>query len=78
MSDCRQGMRVRADGLVRKNVKVEVGVEIGLMVNVETEPVGDEINKEDVEVQVREKVEDIFQIDGRDKVLTNVCIYNIQ
>ena len=78
MSDCRQGMRVRADGLVRKNVKVEVGVEIGLMVNVETEPVGDKITKEDVEVQVREKVEDIFQIDGRDKVLTNVCIYNIQ
>lgn len=78
MSDCRQGMRVRADGLVRKNVKVEVGVEIGLMVNVETEPVGDKITKEDVEIQVREKVEDIFHIDGRDKVLTNVCIYNIQ
>lgn len=78
MSECRQGMRVRADGLVRKNVKVEVGVEIGLIIDIETEPVGDTISKKDVEVHVQEKVTDIFHIDGRDKVLTNISIYNIQ
>jgi hypothetical protein len=48
------------------------------MVNVDVECVKGEINKQDAATQVKEKVSDIFHIDGQDKVLNNVCIYAIQ
>ena len=76
MNECRPGTRVRADGLVQKQTKVEVGVEIGLMLDVEADYLNG--NYQNLENQVEEKVKDIFHIDGRDKVLTNISIYNIQ
>ena len=36
------------------------------------------VNKQDAEIQVKDKITDIFHIDGKDKVLNNVCIYAIQ
>jgi hypothetical protein len=78
MCECRQGARIPVNGITRKDVTVEVGVEIGLMVNVDVECVKDEINRQDAAIQVKEKVSDIFHIDGQDKVLNNVCIYAIQ
>lgn len=78
MSDCRQGNRVPVSGRIRKNAKVEVGVEIGMILNIETVCVNGEFDKDDVEVQVKEKVSDIFHTDSRDKVLNNICVYNIQ
>lgn len=78
MNDCRQGTRVRADGLVQKQAKVEVGVEIGMILNIEAMCVNGEFDKDDVEAQVKEKVSDIFHTDSRDKVLNNICVYNIQ
>ncbi len=78
MNDCRQGTRVRADGLVQKQAKVEVGVEIGMILNIEAACVNGEFDKDDVEAQVKEKVSDIFHTDSRDKVLNNICVYNIQ
>ena len=54
----------------------EIGVEIGLMVNI-NEP-KDGINSPEIKKQIQDKVEEIFNIDGRDKVLNNVCIYAIQ
>lgn len=76
MNDCRQGARVRADGLVQKQAKVEIGVEIGLMLDVEADYLNG--NYQNLENQVEEKVKDMFHIDNRDKVLTNISIYNIQ
>ena len=78
MSDCRQGNRVPVSGRIRKNAKVEVGVEIGVILNIETVCVNGEFDKDDVEAQVKEKVSDIFHTDSRDKVLNNICVYNIQ
>ena len=78
MSDCRQGNRVPVSGRIRKNAKVEVGVEIGMMLNIEALCTDGEFDKNDVETQVKEKVEDIFHTNGRDKVLNNICVYNIQ
>lgn len=78
MSECRRGNRVRADGVVKKNALVEVGVEIGMIINVEANCKGKSFNMEDVHEQTHDKVIDLFQIDGRDKVLNNVCIYSVQ
>jgi hypothetical protein len=78
MSDCRQGARTPINGKVRKDAKVEVGVEIGMILNIEALSVKGEFDKNDVETQVKEKVSDIFHINGRDKVLNNIHVYNIQ
>jgi hypothetical protein len=48
------------------------------MTKVETKFKGDTVDLEDLEQQVKERVSDLFDIDGRDKVLNNVCIYAIQ
>lgn len=78
MNDCRRGDRVSYYGISQKNIKVEVGVEIGLIVNLEVEHLKDKINKEDFKNQLIEKLTDIFHIDGQDKVLNNVFVYNVQ
>ena len=78
MCDVRRGTRVALDGRTIQKVTAEVGVEIGLMVNIEVTCFGDKIDKEDAETQIREKIIDIFNIDNRDKVLNNMTIYSIQ
>lgn len=78
MCDVRQGTRVALDGRTIQKVTVEVGVEIGLMVDVEVTCFPDKIDREDAEKQVTEKIIDIFNIDNKDKVLNNVTIYSIQ
>lgn len=78
MSDCRQGARTPISGKLRKDAKVEVGVEIGMILNIEALSVKGEFDKDDVETQVKEKVSDIFHINGRDKVLNNIHVYNMQ
>ena len=54
----------------------EIGVEIGLMVNINEPKNG--INSPEIKKQIQDKVEEIFNIDGRDKVLNGICIYSIQ
>lgn len=78
MGDCRQGARTPINGKVRKDAKVEVGVEIGMILNIEALSVNGEFDKNDIEIQVKEKVSDIFHTNGRDKVLNNIHVYNIQ
>lgn len=78
MSDCRQGARTLLSGKIRKDAKVEVGVEIGMILNIEALYVKGEFDKNDVETQVKEKISDIFHTNGRDKVLNNIHVYNIQ
>jgi hypothetical protein len=78
MSDVRRGARKSLDGKTTKKVTVEVGVEIGLMVDVEVTCFADKIDREDTEKQVTEKIIDIFNIDNKDKVLNNTTIYSIQ
>lgn len=78
MSDCRQGARTPINGKTRKDAKVEVGVEIGMIMNIEAMCVNGEFDKDDVEAQVKEKVSDIFHTNGRDKVLNNIHVYNTQ
>ena len=78
MSDCRQGARTPISGKIRKDAKVEVGVEIGMILNIEALSVNGEFDKNDIETQVKEKVSDIFHTNNQDKVLNNICIYNIQ
>ena len=48
------------------------------LMEVETKFKGNTVDLEDLEQQVKERVSDLFDIDGRDKVLNNVCIYAIQ
>lgn len=54
----------------------EIRVEIGLMVTINKPKDG--INSPEIKKQIQDKVEEIFNIDGRDKVLNGICIYSIQ
>ena len=73
MSDCRRGDRIPKNKSIVKNLKVEVGVEIGLIINVESENSEDQIKE-----QVIDTVIDMFEIDNKDRVLNGICIYNVQ
>ena len=73
MSDCRRGDRIPKNKSIVKNLKVEVGVEIGLIVNIESENSEDQIKE-----QVIDTVIDMFEIDNKDRVLNGICIYNVQ
>ena len=73
MSDCRCGDRIPKNKSIVKNLKVEVGVEIGLIINVESEN-----SETQIKEQVIDTVIDMFEIDNKDKVLNGICIYNVQ
>ena len=73
MSDCRRGDRIPKNKSIVKNLKVEVGVEIGLIINIESEN-----SEAQIKEQVIDTVVDMFEIDNKDKVLNGVCIYNVQ
>ena len=73
MSDCRRGDRVPKNKSIVKNLKVEVGVEIGLIINVESEN-----SEAQIKEQVIDTVVDMFEIDNKDRVLNGICIYNVQ
>lgn len=73
MSDCRRGDRIPKNKSIVKNLKVEVGVEIGLIINIESEN-----SETQIKEQVIDTVVDMFEIDNKDKVLNSVCIYNVQ
>ena len=73
MSDCRRGDRIPKNKSIVKNLKVEVGVEIGLIINIESEN-----SETQIKEQVIDTVTDMFEIDNKDKVLNGVCIYNVQ
>lgn len=73
MSDCRRGDRVPKNKSIVKNLKVEVGVEIGLIVNIESENTETQIKE-----QVIDTVTDLFEIDNKDKVLNGICIYDVR
>lgn len=78
MNECRRGTRRSVNGTGYKDTLVEVGVEVGLMTIVNAKHKGDTVNLDDLQEQVKEKVIDLLNIDGRDKVLNNICIYGIQ
>lgn len=78
MNECRQGTRHSVDGSGYKDTLVEVGVEVGLMTIVNVKHKGSTIDQDDLQEQVKERVIDLLNIDGRDKVLNNICIYGIQ
>lgn len=73
MSDCRRGDRIPKNKSIVKNLKVEVGVEIGLIINVESEN-----SEAQIKEQVIDTVIDMFEIDNKDRVLNGICIYNVQ
>lgn len=73
MSDCRRGDRIPKNKSIVKNLKVEVGVEIGLIVNIESENTEAQIKE-----QVIDTVTDMFEIDNKDKVLNGICIYDVR
>lgn len=73
MSDCRRGDRIPKNKSIVKNLKVEVGVEIGLIINVESEN-----SEAQIKEQVIDTVADMFEIDNKDRVLNGICIYNMQ
>ena len=73
MSDCRRGDRIPKNKSIVKNLKVEVGVEIGLIINVESEN-----SEAQIKEQVIDTVVDIFEIDNKDRVLNGICIYDVQ
>lgn len=78
MDICRKGDRALVKGSIIKNVQAEIGVEIGLITNVEVCVEDGIVNQEHLQEQLTEKVVDLFHIDDKDKVLNNICIYNIQ
>lgn len=73
MSDCRRGDRIPKNKSIVKNLKVEVGVEIGLIINVESEN-----SETQIKEQVIDTVIDMFEIDNKDRVLNGICIYDVQ
>ena len=73
MSDCRRGDRIPKNKSIVKNLKVEVGVEIGLIMNIESEN-----SETQIKEQVLDTVTDMFEIDNKDRVLNGICIYNVQ
>ena len=73
MSDCRRGDRVPKNKSIVKNLKVEVGVEIGLIINVESEN-----SETQIKEQVVDTVTDMFELDNKDRILNGICIYNVQ
>ena len=73
MSDCRRGDRIPKNKSIVKNLKVEVGVEIGLIINVESEN-----SETQIKEQVVDTVTDMFELDNKDRVLNGICIYNVQ
>lgn len=73
MSDCRRGDRIPKNKSIVKNLKVEVGVEIGLIINIESEN-----SETQIKEQVIDTVTDMFEIDNKDRVLNGICIYNVQ
>ena len=73
MSDCRRGDRIPKNKSIVKNLKVEVGVEIGLIINVESEN-----SEAQIKEQVIDTVVDMFEIDNKDKVLNGICIYDVR
>lgn len=73
MSDCRRGDRVPKNKSIVKNLKVEVGVEIGLIINVESENTEAQIKE-----QIIDTVTDMFEIDNKDKVLNDIYIYDVR
>lgn len=73
MSDCRRGDRIPKNKSIVKNLKVEVGVEIGLIINVESEN-----SEAQIKEQVIDTVVDMFEIDNKDRILNVICIYNVQ
>ena len=78
MNECRRGTRHSVDGSGHKDTLVEVGVEVGLMTIVNVKHKNGTIDQDDLQEQVKERVIDLLNIDGRDKVLNNICIYGIQ
>jgi hypothetical protein len=78
MNVCRKGDRALLKGSIIKNVQVEIGVEIGLITNVDVKHDEENIDQKDLQTQLTEKVTDLFHIDGKDKILNNICIYNIK
>ena len=78
MNECRRGTRHSVNGSGYKDTLVEVGIEVGLMTIVNAKHKGDTVDLDDLQEQVKEKVIDLLNIDGRDKVLNNICIYGIQ
>lgn len=78
MNECRRGTRHSVDGAGYKDTLVEVGVEVGLMTIVNVKHKSGTIDQNDLQEQVKERVIDLLNIDGRDKVLNNICIYGIQ
>lgn len=78
MNECRRGTRRSVDGTGYKDTLVEVGVEVGLMTIVNVKHKSGIIDHDDLQEQVKERVTDLLNIDGRDKVLNNICIYGIQ
>ena len=73
MSDCRRGDRIPKNKSIVKNLKVEVGVEIGLIINVESEN-----SETQIKEQVVDTVTDMFELDNKDRILNGICIYNVQ
>lgn len=76
--ESRRGNRHAADGSSYKDALVEVGVEIGLMTIVESKFKDGKFDLEDLEERVKERVIDLFDIDDKDTVLNNICIYGVQ
>lgn len=73
MNDCRRGDRIPKNKSIVKNLKVEVGVEIGLIINIESEN-----SETQIKEQVIDTVTDMFEIDNKDRILNDICIYNVQ
>lgn len=70
MNDARKGKRISLNN-PKKTYKVEVGVEIGTIINLEC-------SEKDIYKEIEEKVIDVFHIDNQDKILNNIHVYNIQ
>jgi len=78
MSEYRQGRRKAKHTSTYINTKVEIGVEIGLIINSEIKQSKDIIDENYIISQIKDYVIDLFNIDNKNRILNSIKIYNIQ
>lgn len=77
-NNCRRGKRTPIDGTTYKNVKVEVGAEIGLMLNAKAKYINGKLDIDYIESQVKDKLLDILYDGTKDVTINNSIIYSLQ
>ena len=74
MSDCRQGKRISVNGIIYKNIPIEIKAELSILTNIEA-IYQQEMIINDIESQAKSKIIDMFDLNNIDKKLNNIQVF---